>query len=239
MRQSRAMLVTLALAAASMPPAIAQVSTNGVSTDPRFLSVQYSERGVIHLSTAPETIQTVLFAPGEVIRSVLLTNPAAYAVTISGTGDSLALASKGLSVNVVMSVQTALRSYEFELTPGSAASAPNIVRFSYAGKLALPPRPIESIVQTPGITYKISGSTDIRPSLVRDDGDKTYVVWRDDQPIPAVLAIGPGGKEEMVDGYFRGGIFTIDRVYRQIVFRIDNKIAEARREVRQKSHGQD
>ena len=239
MRRASAIFVILALALASMPFALAQASTDGANADPRLLSVQFSERGVVRLTTASETIQTVLFAPGEMIRSVLLTHPAAYAVTISGTGDSLALTPKGLPANVVMSVQTALRSYEFELTPGSAAAAPNVVRFSYRAQAVQPPRPIEAIPQSPGVTYKISGNGDIRPSLIRDDGAKTYIVWRDDQPIPAVLAIGPGGKEEMVDGYIRGGIFTIDRVYRQITFRIDDKVAEARREIGRKSHGQD
>ena len=239
MRKAAGIFVALALAAASLPSAFAQANSDGSNADPRFLSVQYSERGVVHINTASETIQTVLFAPGEMIRSVLLSNPSAYAVTISGTGDSLTLAPKGLFANVVMSVETALRSYEFELTPGSASAAPNIVRFSYRGQMVQPPRPIESIVQAPGIRYKISGSRDVRPSLIRDDGAKTYIVWADEQPIPAVFAIGPGGKEEMVDGYVRGGIFTIDRVYRQIIFRIDDKVAEAGREIGRKSHGQD
>ncbi len=37
------------------------------------------------------------------------------------------------------------------------------------------------------------------------------------------------GGEEIVDGYMRDGVFTIDRVYTRLVFRIDRKVAEADR----------
>jgi len=44
-----------------------------------------------------------------------------------------------------------------------------------------------------------------------------------------VFGIGYNGEEEVVDGYMRDGVFTIDRVYGELVFRIDKKRARARR----------
>ena len=44
-----------------------------------------------------------------------------------------------------------------------------------------------------------------------------------------MFGIGVNGEEEVVDGYMRGDVFTIDRVYGQLVFRIDKKRARARR----------
>jgi type IV secretion system protein VirB9 len=45
-----------------------------------------------------------------------------------------------------------------------------------------------------------------------------------------VFGIGFNGEEEVVDGYMRDGVFTIDRVYGELVFRIDKKRARAPQE---------
>jgi type IV secretion system protein VirB9 len=47
-----------------------------------------------------------------------------------------------------------------------------------------------------------------------------------------VFAIGPTGDEQVVDGYMRDGLFVIDRVHEELVFRIDKAMATARRSVR-------
>jgi type IV secretion system protein VirB9 len=45
-----------------------------------------------------------------------------------------------------------------------------------------------------------------------------------------VLGIGATGQEEVVPGYMRHGIFTIDRVYSELIFRIDRHQTVASRE---------
>jgi len=77
--------------------------------------------------------------------------------------------------------------------------------------------------------YKLSGAIELRPTKISDDGTHTYIVWAPDQALPAVFAVNATGAEEMVDGYMRNDIFTIDRVYQQLVFRIDKKLARAKR----------
>jgi type IV secretion system protein VirB9 len=77
--------------------------------------------------------------------------------------------------------------------------------------------------------YRVSGERALRPEQISDDGDKTYLVWGADQALPAVFAINAFGGEEIVDGYMRDGVFTIDRVYTRLVFRIDRKVAKADR----------
>ncbi len=78
-------------------------------------------------------------------------------------------------------------------------------------------------------TYRLKGAAMLRPIRIGDDGVHTYIQWSDDQPIPAVFAIDSRGSEQIVDGYMRGELFTIDRVYPRLVFRIDRDKAEARR----------
>jgi type IV secretion system protein VirB9 len=77
--------------------------------------------------------------------------------------------------------------------------------------------------------YKLSGDRSLLPAAMSDDGRRTYIQWGEYQSLPAVFGIGPTGQEEVVDGYVRDGKFTIDRVYGQIVFRIDKRQAIARR----------
>ncbi|OYW83702.1 MAG: conjugal transfer protein TrbG, partial [Sphingobium sp. 32-64-5] len=80
--------------------------------------------------------------------------------------------------------------------------------------------------------YRMSGDTSVRPFSISDDGVRTFIAFGEDQAIPAVFAIGPSGKEEMVDGYIRGGVYTLDRVYNDLVFRIDEDAAKARRVIK-------
>lgn len=78
-------------------------------------------------------------------------------------------------------------------------------------------------------TYHLKGAAMLRPIRIGDDGVHTYIQWSEEQPIPAVFALDPRGNEQLVDGYMRGDLFTIDRVYPVLVFRIDKDRTEARR----------
>lgn len=80
--------------------------------------------------------------------------------------------------------------------------------------------------------YRITGEKALRPEQMSDDGEKTYVIWHPDKALPAVFAVNDSGDEEIVDGYMRAGVFTIDRVYPKLVFRIDRKVARAVRLLR-------
>ena len=84
-------------------------------------------------------------------------------------------------------------------------------------------------------TYRLKGAAILRPIRIGDDGVHTYIQWSEDQPIPAVFALDPRGNEQLVDGYMRGDLFTIDRVYPALVFRIDKDKAEAHRNMGQGS----
>jgi type IV secretion system protein VirB9 len=79
------------------------------------------------------------------------------------------------------------------------------------------------------VRYKLSGEASLRPVRISDDGTHMYLEWSEDQALPAVFALNAQGEEEMVDGYMRQGIFTIDRVHNRLVFRIDKKFARADR----------
>jgi type IV secretion system protein VirB9 len=206
----------------------AQSVADNVAGDLRFRRVDYEAGGIVQLPTSPGTVQTVLFEQGEIIRSVILSNPRAYTVVVAEKGDNLTLRPNGPSAIAMMSVRTDARSYEIELTAGSGSDAPSVVRFFYN---AVPANQgnVDVAAMARRRPYHLSGSVALRPTSISDDGLKTYISWKPDQPLPAVFAISASGKEEMVDGYVRGGVFTIDRILEKLVFRMDDARAAARR----------
>jgi type IV secretion system protein VirB9 len=208
----------------SLPAATASAQDN----DDRYRTIDYSADSILQIPTAGTTTQVVLFDRGERIQSIILSDPGAYLVTVAATGDSLSLKQNGRSGPTMMSVRTDARSYELELLAGTE-SVPQVIRFRYTPSPTPPPSAPVSHSAPTEVSYRLKGSKAVRPVSLRDDGSKTYIAWRDDQPMPAIFALGPSGKEEMVNGYVRAGIFTIDRVYDVLVFRIDREAATARR----------
>lgn len=218
--------ITLLFAAA---PLAAQVAAPG--DDARFQTIDYDGGGIFHVQTAADTVQTVLFARGEQIRSVIVSDPNAYQITVAGSGDSLTLKAAGPMSLAMVNVRTDQRSYDLELVAGKPGElVPSIVRFSYGERRApAPPIAGDAIRKSPDITWRITGSKALRPLEITDDGDRTYIAWGKGQAMPAVFAVGVGDSEQMVDGYVRNGRFTIDRVHERLVFRIDKESASARR----------
>lgn len=206
--------------------------------DPRIVTMPVKDAGLHHLRAAPDVTQTILFMPGERIASVILSDPALFFVNVAGTGDSLTLRATSPSALGVMSVRTNMRTYEFELMAGPSRAAPAVVRLTrsseYPSDGGAPPMPIDT---GDHFEYRLSGSKALRPTSISDDGRKTYIEWAGDRAMPATFTLGPTGMEQMVDGYVRGGVFTIDRVYEILIFRIDKEKAKARRQERGEDHG--
>lgn len=228
----RAILTALVLQAGTVH------AQEGNASDPRIVAMPVTPSGYLRLRTASDLTQSLLFRQGERITSVILSDPTAFFVTVAGTGDSIALRAASPSAFGVMSIRTSLRSYEFELVTGSASAAPAVVRLVEQEQTYWPmPVPLASVDPGDRFTYRLSGSKALRPAAISDDGAKTYIEWPGDQAMPATFALGPTGDEQMVDGYMRGGIFTIDRVYETLIFRIDKQSATATRQAKGSDHG--
>lgn len=78
-------------------------------------------------------------------------------------------------------------------------------------------------------SYRVRGADALKPASVRDDGEKTYIRFAPEQLLPAIFAISPTGDETLTNGYMRGEDFVLDRVWEELVFRIDHKKATAKR----------
>lgn len=210
-------------------PAVVQVAPAAIA-DPRLRTLQYDPGRVVGLRV-PLGYQTALILdPNEQVETVALGDSNAWEVTPTRRGDHVFIKPLSSGGTTNLTIVTDARVYVFELSVGSGPTidAPFTVRFAYpetppsAASVAAPP------AVAPG-RYRLGGSRSVRPVAVSDDGERTYVEWRDEQTLPAVFALDDRRREMLVDGQMRDGRYVIDAVYPTLVFRLDRLTARATR----------
>ena len=226
MMRWRAPISALAILIAA--PLSAQVAPIPDFADPRLQTVDYRETGPIRLVAFPEAALTLVVMPGDRIARAVVSDGAAFRIAIVGDNDSLKIEPLVAGASARMTLETSQRQYEFILETGEGLAAAYVVRLV---DRAEPEEELAFDLMARDIvgTYKLSGKRALRPSEISDDGERTYLEWGKYQSLPAVFGVGPTGGEEVVDGYMRDGIFVIDRVYPELVFRIDKDQAKAKR----------
>lgn len=220
-------LLPILLVAALPGTALAQLAPTPGFDDPRLQTVAYDPARPVRLVAFADSTLTVMLLPGERIDRFVLSDPTAFDVKVAAPGDGLNIAPLRADGAATLLVDTSLRRYEFDLATGDGLAAAYLVRFVDPNRLS-PPAPATAERAMTG-EYRLSGERTLLPSRIGDDGERTYLEWGQYQSLPAVFGIGANGEEEVVDGYMREGVFTIDRVYGELVFRIDRKRAKARR----------
>jgi type IV secretion system protein VirB9 len=169
--------------------------------------------------------------PGERVERIVLSDSSAFRVTITGDNDSVSITPQRAGAVATMEVVTGSGSHRFNLETGHSLAAAYVVRMITAADQPAGPGQVVPNANLASMSgqYAMKGDRGLRPKQIADDGAKTYIAWAPEQSLPAVLGIGPGG-DEVVPGYMRGGLFTIDRVYPQLVFRIDRRETTAVRQ---------
>ncbi len=211
--------------------AAAQVRPQPGPGDPRLQVIEYRSDQVVQLQAAPGYQLSVEFAPDERIESVAVGDSGAWQVTPNRRGDHLFIKPLQTGVSTNMTVVTDARSYIFDLVPLYAPSAgmAYTVRFSY-------PQPVQLTEAAPAAEaveahYVLSGDRSLRPSAMSDDGTHTYIEWPADAALPAIYTVDARGNEMLVNGMMRDGLFVVDAIANQIVFRIDARSARAVRKL--------
>ncbi len=204
----------------------AQTTPQPGADTPRIQSVQFIPGSPVLLTMLPETPITVLLEPGEYITGVTPGEGDDFRIRVSSDRNSFMILPTEIARMGTLDIGTRGRSYNFSLRVEPSHSAALLVRFiesthDYAAEAD--PRPLQSW------RYRLRGDREVRPASLFDDGIKTRITYAPGQALPAVFAIGPTGEEEVVNGYMRDGVFVIDRVYGELVFRIDKDKATARR----------
>ncbi|MXP45962.1 hypothetical protein GRI43_00965 [Altererythrobacter luteolus] len=225
---SLAAILALSSATASAPLA-AQVLPQPSAENPRLQTVRWTPGQEIILTALPDTGLTVVLEPGEQVRRVAVDDQNTVEIRVSGELDSLLILPQVRSVGSGIVVQTDRRDYRFTLRTDTGLTAAYLVKVDYDDPGIKQPQ--EVTAKPAGIVwrYRVKGDTSVRPASISDNGIRTRIAFGPEQLLPAVFSIGPTGKEQVVNGYMRDGIFVIDRVYSQLVFRIDKDKATANR----------
>ncbi|MCR2834756.1 TrbG/VirB9 family P-type conjugative transfer protein [Parerythrobacter lacustris] len=225
------------LAFAFASPVAAQLVPQPEADNPRVQRVAWQAGETVMLTALPQSGLTVMLEPGEQIARVTVGAARVFDIRVSSERDSFLVVPLVEGAESVLSVNTDRRNYTFDLRTGTGLMAALLVRLDYAA-----PDPTggqRESVTSPGFavetapaqtwTYRLRGDRTVQPQALSDDGLRTRIVFAPEQDLPAIFAIGPTGEEQVVDGYMRDGIFVIDRVWEELVFRIDKEKATARR----------
>lgn len=223
------MIRLLALLLGLFPAALAaQVLPQPSAENPRIQSIRWIPDQEVVLTTLPKTGLTVMLEPGEQVSRVSVENQGLLDIRVSPELDSFLILPLVEQLASGFLVQTDRREYRFRVRSDTGLTAAYLVKFEFD---ATPPELPASVPEPTGEQwrYRLKGDRSVRPQDISDDGVRTRITFGPEQALPAVFAIGPTGKEEVVNGYMRNGIFVIDRVHAELVFRIDKDKASARR----------
>lgn len=216
-------------------PADAQMDPVATAEDPGVQELAYSVNQPMQLKVARGGDLTVALADGEVPQSISSSAPASWRITLDTVPGRFIVHPLPGATDSSLSVLTRQHAYNFVISLVPPTRSPYLIRLTYREASATTDKVTAIAPDVPKpARYKITGTRELRPIGISDDGGKTYIEWSRDQAIPAVFAVDGLRREEMVNGYMRDDIFTIDRVYERLVFRIDRAMAMATRQAKRK-----
>jgi len=223
----RGWLILAALLVAG--PAQAQILPMPDSDNMRVHSVVWSPDQEVLLTLLPGASLTVLLADGDVVQRVTLGDAAPLDVRVPDEGTSFIVIPRQDITRTTLEVLTTQRQYRFILRTQDSALAALVVRFDEAERSGFADADTSQPAGGELWSYRFRGDREVRPQAIRDDARRTFIEYAPGQALPAVFAVGPTGDEEVVNGYMRNGVYVIDRVYSELVFRIDDARARAQR----------
>lgn len=209
--------------------AAAQVRPQPTGGDQRMQMVDYRRDQVVQIEGAPGYQILIALAPDERIQNVALGDSGAWQAVASQSGNMLFVRPMQDGVSTNMTVITSARFYAFDLVPVAYGSPPYEVRFNYPADAAGGASAALAAMGEPVGNYRLSGTKALWPIAIHDDGARTYIDWPADTPLPAAFIIDEYGRERLANGNMRGGLYVIDSVHQQLLFRIDRKTARAKR----------
>lgn len=221
------LLAAAPFVATAQPSAPAPATAMAMATDKRIKTVRYDPNVIVRL-TGRLGYQTVIqFDPNERIENVSIGDSVGWQVTPNRRATLLFLKPVEPSATN-MTVVTTLRQYVFDLKVAREDKASDasvyVLRFSYPAppeppKVAPPPSPPPAPPPVINSSYSRKGSAKIAPTRVWDDGRFTYFDFSDAIEPPAIAAVGPDGREGLVNSRTTGTVTVVDVVAAGFVLR--------------------
>ena len=206
--------------------------------DARLRYVDYNAGEIYRLTGCMGFQTTVTLASNEHVDTVSIGDSSAWQVTANKRGDLMFLKPTATKAFTNLTVITDKRTYNFELRNASEADC-NKGRVAYELRFRYPPEapvgapvagpkaPVDPNAFLPPIekrntAYSYTGSTELVPLRIFDDGLSTYFRWSASVPTPAVYALGSDNSENIVNYSARGDYLVVEQVARAYVLRRGN-----------------
>lgn len=214
-------LIALAFTLISMP-AFAGQSPRPLGTDSRIRHVLYNPSEVYEIKATYGFQTAIEFADSETVQVASIGDSIAWQVIPVGSRLFLKPVEQNPRTN--LTVVTNKRTYYFHLStvnPRLVSDMTYLVRFEYSKNL--PPPTIEaSKAKSPGdYNFNYELKNDKKSGLIRafDNGEFTYLQFKDFSDLPAIFWVNSEKKESVVNYRIEGPYVVIERVANQFLFR--------------------
>ena len=218
------------LAILTSAPAFAVLVPQPLATDPRIKVVAWAPNEVIKYTGYYRVQTSWEFAPDEEIGTISMGDSVAW--SISPMGNRLFIKPIEQDATTNMTIITNKRVYLIELHAADAKGIDDknvtwILRFIYpeeslavnGGLDQVPDLEAEDLSKY-NFRYTVSGSEDITPLRIFDDGEFTYFEFRDvNGEIPAFYQVDSQNNESLINYRTRGPYIVVERVASRFTLR--------------------
>ncbi|WP_312407104.1 TrbG/VirB9 family P-type conjugative transfer protein [Rhizobium sp.] len=227
----RQLLVTAVLAAALTNYAHAAQAPRPGNLDARVTSVVYQPNNVVKVSATYGISTMVIFDEDEKFETISLGDTDSWQVAPSEKGNILFIKpiAKGVSTN--MNIVTSKRIYFLELNDFAPTDGKEVfgIRFVYpekdlnaslrkeAEQRAANPNMANIDKANVNIDYSFSGDPELKPTMIFDDGKKTFFKFR--SRAPAIFAVQSDFSETLRNFRKEGEYIVVDGTATQFTLR--------------------
>ncbi len=188
----------------------------GSVTDDRMKMLVYSANQVYKLVAYYGYQIDIQIAETEEIKTIAAGDSVGWQIV--GAGQHIFIKPMANGARTNLSVVTNKRTYVFDLIsrqPSDHGDITYLVRFRYPETEG-----VSSLVMSAAgkdgpnfnLDYKISGSKNLQPQHVFDDGQFTYFEFDPHRELPALFVVGADGKESLVNYRIEGPYVVVERL---------------------------
>ncbi|MDX2113122.1 MAG: TrbG/VirB9 family P-type conjugative transfer protein [Alphaproteobacteria bacterium] len=214
------------------------VTDASLPSDERMVVLPYDESDIYTLTTRFGFQTSVIFARDEEVETISVGDRSLWQIIPSGQRLFIRPMVDGLVTN--MTVITNRRSYHFDLKslPEDSEEKPvYVVRFHYPDakpSASTKPAFLDDVSKAPegflpdhsatarsslNYNYTYTGSDEIAPVKVHDDGQTTFFTYRSTVETPRVFVVSPGQPEREVSYTARGNELMVEEIAGEFILR--------------------
>jgi type IV secretion system protein VirB9 len=201
--------------------------------DSRLREIDYQEGEVYRLSGCLGFQTTITLAADERVENIGIGDSSLWQVMPNKRGNLIFVKPTAAKAFSNMTIITDKRSYNFELRSAADADCQKgrvtyELRFHYAppppanvapGTKPADPNAFLPVPEKRNTAYTFTGSADLVPLRVFDDGTSTYFRWSPNVSTPAVYALNSDNSESLINYASRGDYLVVEQVSGAFVLR--------------------